>query len=393
MAQPQGSSDITRLNSIALNANAFKAFTLAKSSSSTSGQVDTLDKENLEVRRAMNSMYHFAQTKSDVIPAMLKSLPDFSNMDIVTVDRIGKLDWSDKTVSGQATPFSSQETDKRGFVSTIIHAATTQDLDIERKQRIKVLPEMMVEWTYALSRKKERYAQAGLVQDVITLASDIQDSSKGFATSVGVASLPDTSRMVLVSDPEESTAADLAVGSFNKNEDLFIDTLVDFIEGCELDLDNIFVVVPHNVRLQFKGIASFRNKENTQVLGSNENVKVMRYKDLVWVFLKPSAYSNQKTAFNNKYYDKDGKVYAASATGRKQLTGLTADSNEGYATALIVDRSGAGWASDSGANAMLYGQLERNSFAKVVYMKTGFACGRIDETKVYQLLFNLKRGA
>lgn len=374
-----------------VDTNSFKAFSLGKGKAND--PTNLWNKDNLAVRAMAKSIYHFSATKQDILPRLVgQEDKQISNADVYVYKRIGKAKWVAKKKAGETTPFQDKEVDQRAVVPTILHTATVEDIDYHRKGGQVITAAYQLEQMYALSRVKELLAQFGATQDVINL-TDTMVAGYAFGTTSGTSSIGDDNLIVCTDDPTEATAANIAVGGINRGgtsqaEQDFLDDLTAHIESKLQRGSDYFVVGDYSLRRQLQKIKAFRDLESTQAYKENEYGMIMRWKGLTLVFLLGDTYHNQKTEFNNKYVDKTGfSVKSATGTGLKSLGSITASNTPTYKTLLVVNRTGSSWAVDDGAIMSAVDVLPENSFAKVQYMKTGYAFCRKDEAKVHLVLY------
>lgn len=375
--------------SFSVDANSFKSFSLGKATSSEPSNL--WNKDNLEVRKMAQKIYHFSQSEVDIVPRLLPQGEDISNADIHIYDRIGKAQWVAKKVAGVATPYQDKETDRRGVVPTILHTATVEDIDYHRKNGMRVTAAYQVEQMNALSRAKEVLSQFGATQSVIKLASTLVAGYTFTATGSNIA-LPDAQKRVIVDDPSLADQTKLKVGGVHRGGtnqatlDWFDD--VDSIIEEALQRSNDYVIIgDYSLRRQLRKIAAFRDLESTVAFQGNEFASIFRYKNLLFVFLLKDAYYNQKVMFHNKHFDEDGKIVAS---GKTDLGAIAADTTT-YKTLLLINVTGSEWSLDSGAIYSAVDELPGNSFAKVQYMKAGYAYCRKDEGKVFLVLYDASK--
>ena len=373
---------------LTIPAGSFEGYQLGKADGTNSLSGTTLDHDNLVTRSMADSIYHFAQTKTSMIPALFKQDGDFDNTDFFSYNRVGKMGWDFKTKAGQTTPLKEIEHDKRSVTSVILHTGFQDDMDYRRRRAWSITEQMQIEWTWSLARAKEHLAQYAFARNVIGLTETVILGYKGNVDS-SVVSFPDSQLRVVVKDSTATSSANVAIGSLDTEQDRFIDDLTLMLEDTLLDISKCVIVATPYVRRRLKDITSFRNRESTVHLGyregpQGENSWSFWYKDLFFVFLKRDAHLNLKALFNGKYFNAKGEIVASTATVKKQLPADLATSN--YEVLIVFQDDGMCWKPDSGG--IFYGNdvLPQNSFARITYMKTAYGAGRIDESKVFLFL-------
>ncbi len=376
--------DTTRLTGSAYSApsSAFKEFGLEITST---GALTSQKIDDIEAVQMLDTIYSFAQTKSASLP-MLCGMQIPMSSGVLQYTREGNADWAVKAKAAATTPHTTIDYDTRVVLETLLDQGHLIDMDMQRRARFALTPRVQAKLTYALARNMDKLVQFAMTQDVSQWATVVNKSWAGARTVTNVA-FKDSQRLVRTTKHATPAVAELYdTSSGNINGTQFFDNLVNLAEEANIAVENLIIIGSPELRRQLKRIADFRDDEVTVAYRGNENLNVVTWLDLNFLFLKRDAFYNGKEQFEDKRYGVDGDI--VSTGGTAFAADLSAIKLE---TFLMVDMDSIVCGMPEGGNYSRVAKRMDQSDATELYMKVALAYGRMDESKIWQVIYKSRK--
>lgn len=371
-------------NTYAIPAAAFNKFNLEIKTGA--GTISQQNINNVEARQMLNTVYSFAQQKASMLRPLLRDSYTF-NGSVMTYLRGGKADWVAKTESAGLTPITTMDYDKRAVFRTLLHAGHNIDIDQDNQASIDIPANFQLQLSYALGRNIDRLIQHAATASVVKLATSVDKDFQGAQTASTVA-LPSAQRIVkttgaAVSGISTVSTLDNSVSTDTRKGEAFFDDIVEKIEEANVNLADVCIVGPPSLRRQIKNIDKFRNRDYSIVFaGNNENASMFNWLGLDFVIVNDS-YLNKRLEFEDHKIAVNGDFDSSGTTLGADLSGA----NNKLQTAVLISKDALRYGECPSSMYVGSDVLSGNSYAMNLYLKVGLAIGRVDETKVWQILF------
>lgn len=374
----------TRLvgSAYAAPAGAFRDFGLATSSSNA---LDSQGIDDIVATSMLDTVYSFAQTKSASLPQLCGMSKEIKG-GFLTYHRAGNVDWAVKSKAAADTPHAKIDFDERAVAVTLLDQGILIDMDMQDRASLQIGPQFQAKLTYALARNMDKLCQIAMTQQVPRWGMSTSATYQG-ARTVTLDSFDDDNRIVRTTGASTPAVAEIYdETSGNKSGTQFFDDLVNLAEEANVPAHDLLIIGSPELRRQLKRLDDFRDMENTISYHGDENLQVITWLGLNFLFLRRDAYYNGKEELEGDHYDKDGAIKASSvSSGAGKTTTFASDlSSVALETFLAIDMSSMVRGIPSGSNYARVGKRMDQSDAQELYFKAGVAFGRMDETKVWQ---------
>ena len=362
------------------------AFSLFALESSSSGAIASQEIDSVEALTMLNTIYSFAQTRSATIPMLIGDTQPITDGMLAYI-REGNADWAVKSKAAANTPHTTIDHDKRVVLETVLNQGHLIDMDMQRRSIIQYTPHVQAKLVYSLARNLDKLAQFAVTADVPEWVTDIGKSWAG-ARTVTTVEFDDDNRIVRTTNaatPAVAEIFDATAGNSTGTE--FFDDLVNRLEENNIPISNVCCIGSPELRRQLKKIKDFRDAENNQSFKGNENLQVIEWLGIKFVFLFRDAYYNGKEDFEGKKYDRGGAIVSSGTS-----TTFGADLSAVKLETFVIGDFGSGMVKGGNAS-QLYARVGKRldqSDADELYMKVPVAFGRKDESKFFQVIFKSK---
>lgn len=346
-----------------LPTNPFSTFGLAPTANVSSY-------DNAELREMGKMVYHFAQQKSSCLLPILNDVGEVQ-APFIQQDRFGSFEWSVRSNEVGDTPMTKHTNDTRAAASVNLHAGHSMDRDIVKQTRYDVPSNVQMELGYSLGRSIDRLIMAGLFRPVIKYTSTAASAFQGIPVP-STENLPPSSKSFFLN----GNGSQLAGWTPNN-----IDSLIEDFEDADWDLDDLYVIMPPDLRRALKDNSDFRDAENNQSFHGNENYKIIRWLGVNFVKISSKIRLPQAISPVTQPVATGGRYAKGVATGQA-LSAKVTNEAERKVTIAFSPKALKFRSTGRGGVFSAYAPRVDKQWAPQLYTRAAYACLRKDDTGV-----------
>ena len=324
--------------------------------------------DNAETVEALSKVYHYSQQDASYLMPLLSNVNSIDSL-FVKKNLFNKLQLVQKTEESPNTPLTVPTSGTRAYAPIIWHQGLQIDRDVKGRREYAVTAHAQMELAYAIARATDIGIVQALTSSVLSLSSASSESFKGVKTASTV-TFPN-SQIYANATGSGSTV------TFNDLSAAVFDDISLLFEDKSINVADLVVIGGPKLRRKLKAIQDFRDNEKTIAYGASENMRMIEWLDLKFVFLGPETVP-PKSLVNGKKVGSKAGIIPAAQSGSAAISA----SSDSYFTFIVADLSCVEWGDLTSAKEMLMSERDDISYTNQLYVKVGFGGMRLDDSKV-----------